>query len=211
MSSAEWYDQQRAAREHLREQFASILGSTIVDVIPVPRAICAQYGWDEMTTGMLLRLDDGRALIAVTDQNGSGAGHVLIDDRRTHRTHGEDNPDDTIPAGGTVSLDLIATLLQAQGLPARVEQTGGGVAAICIGPTITNAAGPDRDVLMVGPGGFDGPEWTLAYGQLGDLSAGPDDDGRDRSFLVSFDGPTTHRMIAQQASDLYRRYWESLP
>ncbi len=96
-----------------------------------------------------------------------------------------------------VNFEAIAKALEAKGIPAYVEQTGGGCATIMVGkltpreePNYTwkflNEAGngpgidgtkmEDRYDLLVGPGWFDGPGWTEGRGDTDDLYIGPDND-----------------------------------
>jgi hypothetical protein len=70
--------------------------------------------------------------------------------------------------------DEIVTALRSMGYPAYVEQTGGGCATIMVGEEIGNT---ERYQVLVGPGWFDGPNWTKPVFDTADLYVGPDDDG----------------------------------
>ncbi|MDX1747141.1 MAG: hypothetical protein R3324_14485 [Halobacteriales archaeon] len=72
----------------------------------------------------------------------------------------------------TVDLQAIAERLTARGIPARVEQTGGGVATIFVGTHDHEG----RFDVEVGPGWFDGPGWTEPKAHREHLAIGP---GRD--------------------------------
>jgi len=85
-----------------------------------------------------------------------------------------------------IDFDAVVAGLAALGIPAFVQQTGGGVATIYAG-TVTG----DRYQALAGPGWFTGPGWTLAKGYAGEFSVSSDDDG---------EGPYTETGIADPAA-----------
>jgi hypothetical protein len=92
-----------------------------------------------------------------------------------------------------ISMDRVCELLRARGIPAYVEQTGGGVATIYAGklepvqePVYRWAPEGGREragtttverwQAVAGPGWFE-PGWQNPRADLSDFSIGPDDDG----------------------------------
>lgn len=77
-----------------------------------------------------------------------------------------------------VNLDRICDWLHLYGVPAYVEQTGGGCATIYAGEQIDRFG--DGDLywqIAMGPGWFEGPAWTNGHAVIGDFYIGPDDQG----------------------------------
>jgi hypothetical protein len=75
-----------------------------------------------------------------------------------------------------LDMEKIVSLVKAQGVPAFVQQTGGGVATIYAGAT--RAEGEDEYfAVAAGPGWFSGPRWSEARGDDEDFCVGPDNDG----------------------------------
>lgn len=86
------------------------------------------------------------------------------------------------PATNVIDFDKVVDGLKERGIPAYVEQTGGGTATIMVGEQKTRTVmGVDEDGrydVLVGPGWFEGPMGFInGRGDTGDLSIGPDDDG----------------------------------
>lgn len=87
-----------------------------------------------------------------------------------------------------LNMDRICELLAAKGIPAYVEQTGGGCATIYAGEktpqTFTISYGAketyteDRYEACAGPGWFAGPGWTNGRADTSDFYVGLDDDGQ---------------------------------
>lgn len=99
----------------------------------------------------------------------------------------------------TFSMDAVVDALQKGGIPAYVEQTGGGCATIYAGGQhVHEERYPNGDVdrwnrwnVAAGPGWFEGPDWTQGTAALGEFSVSPNDEGE--SDCVSLpDSVTTH-------------------
>jgi hypothetical protein len=77
----------------------------------------------------------------------------------------------------TIDLDAVVAALDALGIDAHVEQTGGGTATLFAGPTHLDDAGDPRFAACAGPGwfagasGIDGP----AVADLAEFYIGPAD------------------------------------
>jgi hypothetical protein len=72
-----------------------------------------------------------------------------------------------------IDFDALVELIEQRGIPAYVEQTGGGCATIMVGT-------PDADEnfpVLAGPGWFVGPGWTLGRGTWEEFCWGRDDQG----------------------------------
>ena len=81
------------------------------------------------------------------------------------------------------SMVEVCDKLRARGVPAYVEQTGGGCATIYAGTPVV-LEGPDAEEfpeypVMAGPGMFYGPGWTDARGLSHDFYVGPSSDFDD--------------------------------
>lgn len=87
-----------------------------------------------------------------------------------------------------VDMDAVACVLRRRGHDrCYVEQTGGGVATIYLGPDArdetesegiaTEVAADTRQLAIAGPGWFEGEHWTRARAWLTDFYIGPDDHG----------------------------------
>jgi hypothetical protein len=68
------------------------------------------------------------------------------------------------------SYDAIVKKLHGWDIPAYVEQTGGGVATIFVGPLDKEGYTP----VAMGPGWFEGPGWTDGRGSTDEFWIGPD-------------------------------------
>lgn len=78
-----------------------------------------------------------------------------------------------------INLNRVVAWLKLYGVPAYVEQTGGGCATIYAGDRNVDRYG-DGDLyhaLAIGPGWFEGPNWTEARADTTDLYIGPHDQG----------------------------------
>lgn len=80
-------------------------------------------------------------------------------------------------ADTVVDLEHVCRLLAAEGIPAYVEQTGGGVATIYAGQPREDEDRGHRYPVIAGPGWFEGPDWTEGRADTRELYVGPDDDG----------------------------------
>ncbi len=80
---------------------------------------------------------------------------------------------------GTVNMDAVVDELGKLGVPAYVEQTGGGCATIYAGKLNpwTDHHGDRRYAAAAGPGSFEGPGWSRGRGHADEFVVGPDDDG----------------------------------
>jgi len=86
-----------------------------------------------------------------------------------------------------LNMDTIVELVKAEGFPAYVEQTGGGVATIYAGHTFKDTdsfGGIDVDVwpVVAGPGWFEGPGWTKPRADKRDFYIGPDDPDSSKEY-----------------------------
>lgn len=85
--------------------------------------------------------------------------------------------------GHELDMDLICTLIHAAGLPAYVEQTGGGCATIQAGPTRLNGNGDSIYAALCGPGWFESfdlnqaPPFQRGRAHTDDCYVGADDQG----------------------------------
>jgi hypothetical protein len=73
----------------------------------------------------------------------------------------------------TINFDTLVALIKDRGMPAQIEQTGGGCATIYVGT-------PGADGLfqaVAGPGWFEGPGWTNGRGTFEEFCWGLDDFG----------------------------------
>jgi hypothetical protein len=76
-----------------------------------------------------------------------------------------------------LNMETIVSLVQAHGVHAFVQQTGGG-ATIYAGATRTEAeTETEYYAVAAGPGWFSGPRWSEARGDDEDFFVGPDNDG----------------------------------
>jgi len=76
-----------------------------------------------------------------------------------------------------LNMDQITSILNRYGVPAYVEQTGGGCATIYAGTAYPDDKGQDRYDAVAGPGWFDGPGFTLPRAETEEFYIGLDDDG----------------------------------
>lgn len=76
-----------------------------------------------------------------------------------------------------IDLHRLAALIRDRGIPARVDDSGGGEAALYAGQPNTTMSGEQRHAVCAGPGMYIG---DVAYADSYDFSAGPDDDGATR-------------------------------
>lgn len=78
----------------------------------------------------------------------------------------------------TLNLDTVVTLVCAAGVPARVLQTGGGVATVYAGRSRIDADGCDHYTVAAGPGTYGGLR-TASTADLDGFCVGPDTDDED--------------------------------
>lgn len=110
-----------------------------------------------------------------------------------------------------IDLDEVVNQLAKLGVPAYVEQTGGGCATIYAG---TPQSWPDqygdrRYAAAAGPGWFEGPAWTKGRGHTDEFYFGPDDDGDTDGDSVpdKAQPPQIAQMIAGVVRDVEARRW----
>lgn len=90
-------------------------------------------------------------------------------------------------------FDELAGIIERHGLPARVEQTGGGVATLYVGEYDADG----RALAIAGPGWFEGPYWTEPRATFDEFSWGPDDDGESEHTME-----TAPRDLEELAADI---------
>lgn len=82
------------------------------------------------------------------------------------------------------SLDRIAGALNARGIAAEVDQTGGGTATLFAGERFFDRDGEPRWQVIAGPGYFD--QHGMALADTADFSLGLDNDGASGDDVVVF-------------------------
>ena len=97
---------------------------------------------------------------------------------------------------GTFNLDDLAWRVTSLGVPARVDQTGGGVATLYAGYT-------GYPEVIAGPGWFDGPGWSNARGSWTELSYGIDDPEQEAEHVLITE-PRDLDELAHEIADLAR-------
>jgi hypothetical protein len=105
---------------------------------------------------------------------------VFFDNREQSVAAAAAHQCDPLRVASVVDMDAVCEALNARGVSAYVEQTGGGCATISIGHQDPEG----RFQALAGPGGFYGPRFTKARGHVGDFCVGPDDDGESEVSLV---------------------------
>lgn len=106
------------------------------------------------------------------------------------------------------SYDELTHLLEEVGIPAYVEQTGGGCATIYAGPlfayhhTVWRAGKPTdeteiewRHVVAAGPGNY-GWDQGPSIGNIGEFYVGPNDEGETEGVTTGDLAPTNTRQLA---------------
>lgn len=76
-----------------------------------------------------------------------------------------------------VDMQAVAEIVSRAGVPAYVEQTGGGCATIYAGVTYKDSEGDERFPAAAGPGWFAGPHFSQPRASLYEFGVGPDNDG----------------------------------
>jgi hypothetical protein len=76
-----------------------------------------------------------------------------------------------------LNMQQVCEILKSKGIPAYVEQTGGGCATIYAGEPAPDSHGDLRYPACAGPGVFNGPGWTNPSATTDEFYIGPDDDG----------------------------------
>jgi len=122
----------------------------------------------------------------------------MVDNYRAAASTGEPQPFE----GVIVDFDAVVAALADQGIPGRVEQSGGNTATIYLGDGTreANEDGYGRWVLLIGPGWFEGSWWTQGRGAVGDLVLGPDDQGE-----CPIEEPSSQDEVITMAAAAYRR------
>lgn len=92
-----------------------------------------------------------------------------------------------------VDLQAVADTLNAHGLPAQVEHTGGNTATLYAGQQRIGPDGEPRWSVSVGPGWFDAPGRRRPAADTGELHIGPDDD----SWVIGVPEYATTSQIAE--------------
>lgn len=94
------------------------------------------------------------------------------------------------PDDDEIDMDAIVELVEAEGIQAYVEQTGGGCATIYAGRT-----GSPADLIRpewiagAGPGWFEGPGFSRGRGVVGDFWIGLNDDGETDPYAPNTNNP----------------------
>jgi hypothetical protein len=108
-----------------------------------------------------------------------------------------------------VEFDEVVRRLEAEGITAYVEQTGGGTATIYVGEATEDEHGDRRFPCAVGPGWFEGPGWTLGRGHNHDLYVGPDNDTGELPSYGAFspDNPATVEAVVDAVKRVLGGEW----
>jgi hypothetical protein len=108
-----------------------------------------------------------------------------------------------------VEFDEVVRRLEAEGITAYVEQTGGGTATIYVGEATEDEHGDRRFPCAVGPGWFEGPGWTLGGGHNHDLYVGPDNDTGELPSYGAFspDNPATVEAVVDAVKRVLGGEW----
>jgi hypothetical protein len=106
---------------------------------------------------------------------------------------------------GLVNMDLVVQILTDRGVPAVLEQTGGGTATIFAGATHDDPEWGDRYEACAGPGhwthGWGNPDpANTAVGYLGEFCVGPDDFGENGYWMTGAED--TEHTIAERIAAL---------
>lgn len=110
-----------------------------------------------------------------------------------------------------VDMDKIVSIVRDDyGIPAYVEQTGGGTATIYAGPTHHEDGWGTRHAAAAGPGWFAGPHWTKGRGIVSDFFVGPDDDGSGDFADLATDSPLTGSWEHRAAALIVAQVWTSV-
>jgi hypothetical protein len=125
------YNPEAADGETGTERVVDLYGVP-VRAVPTDRGLVIHLNTDELLTG-------------------HGPLHVEVDDLDAGTFR--DEPD-------LIDLDAVVAELTKLGIPAIVEQTGGGTATIYAGEPYDGGDGAERYPVAAGPGHFTGPGWT---------------------------------------------------
>lgn len=143
------YDPEAAEGETGTERVVDLYGVSI-SAVPTDRGLLIHLNTDE--------------LLSV-----HGPLHVEVDDLDAGTFR--DEPD-------VIDLDAVVAELALLGIPAIVEQTGGGTATVYAGePHDDGGDGAERYPVAAGPGHFTGPGWTRGRAYREEFSVGVNDDG----------------------------------
>lgn len=96
-----------------------------------------------------------------------------------------------------LNLDIVVEIVNRHGVPAYVEQTGGGTATIYAGVPYKDDEGDQRFPAVAGPGWFTEPGWRGGRSTLYEFSIGPDDDGESGSIMPAYVGALDHDAVAR--------------
>lgn len=121
-----------------------------------------------------------------------------------HHTERESMSQDHIAtegdARGHIDLERVCEILNARGVQAYVENTGGGCAAIYAGQPVIWNDELDGDVwrfqAIAGPGWFDGPHYSQGMATLHEFYVGPDTPDGDGYTDVAATGAQTLQCVA---------------
>lgn len=108
-----------------------------------------------------------------------------------------------------LNMDEIARIIRDDhGMPAYVEQTGGGTATIYAGTTAKDEDGDERWTAAAGPGAYGWGRDEISWGNLAEFCVGPDDNGEAGYVDVADIGCRTEadvaKVIAAQAKKTSR-------
>jgi hypothetical protein len=107
----------------------------------------------------------------------------------------------------TIDLDEVCQVITKAGLPAYVEQTGGGCQTIYVGPWYRDDYGSQLPAWMIGPGWREG---GIAYGWREEVSFG-DGFGGVMDDVIVYPGETeTAAEFATRCVAAIRQYGEAL-
>lgn len=84
-----------------------------------------------------------------------------------------------------IDMQAVCDDLKAMGIPAFVQQTGGGVATIYAGEPYTDPIDDEWYPAVAGPGWFDGPGWIRPFANPEDFYIGPDNNVGDAQVYVT--------------------------
>jgi len=73
------------SQEYIKAEFGSLVGAKITNVRPLTDAETEAYGWDSRfgAVPFVIFLDNGKALIPSSDEEGNDAGFIFVEDTKT--------------------------------------------------------------------------------------------------------------------------------
>jgi len=72
-------------KEYINKEFGGLVGATITNVRPLTPAELEIYGWDDSygSVPFVIFLDNGKALVPSSDEEGNDAGFIFVEDFAT--------------------------------------------------------------------------------------------------------------------------------